>query len=259
MRLNHIDIAIKAAKAAGRIHLDHFRKKVSPREKSSSYDLVTAADIEAEKRAVSIIREYYPAHNFLCEEEKYKKTGSEYTWVIDPLDGTNNFAHGLPVFCVSLALLKKREVIAGVIYDPTRYEVFVAEKGRGAFMNGVRIRVSGSASLKRSILVTGFYYDRGEDMIGNLEWIKEFFFKGVTGIRRFGAAALDLAYVASGRVAGFWEYNLSPWDFAAGKLLVEEAGGRFTDKRGGRVDPFRNSFIVASNGKIHDEMLEVLK
>jgi myo-inositol-1(or 4)-monophosphatase len=257
--LDHLDVAIKAAKEAGSIHVRHFRSKIEPKEKTSSYDLVTAADLEAEKRIVSVIREKFPSHNFLCEESKYEKTDSEYTWVIDPLDGTNNFASGLPVFCVSIALLKNGGPVAAVIYDPSRYEVFTAVKGKGAYLNGARINASNADSLKKAILVTGFYYDRGENMIGNLEWIKSFFLKRVMGIRRFGAAALDLAYVAAGRVSGFWEFNLSPWDFAAGKLLIEEAGGLVTTREGGAVDPFKSSFVVASNGKIHKEILEVLK
>lgn len=257
--MDHLGVAIRAAKEAGSIHVRHFRSKVGHKEKTSSYDLVTAADLESEKKVVSVIRESFPDHNFLCEENRYEKTGSEYTWVIDPLDGTNNFASRLPVFCVSIALLKKEEPVLAVIYDPSRYEIFTAQKGQGAFLNGVKMGVSAADSLQKAILVTGFYYDRGEHMIGNLEWIKRFYLKHVMGIRRFGAAALDLAYVAAGRVSGFWEFNLSPWDFAAGKLLIEEAGGVVTTREGGPVPPFKSSFVVASNGKVHDQILEVLK
>ena len=145
------------------------------------------------------------------------------------------------------------------MYDPIRRELFSAEKGKGAFLNDSSIRVNSADSFEKSLLITGFYYDRGETMIETLGRIKEFFFKRILGLRRFGAAALDLCYVAAGRAAGFWEFELSPWDFAAGKLIIEEAGGRVTDKNGGMIDPFKKSYIVASNGKMHERMLELLK
>ncbi|MFH1479141.1 MAG: inositol monophosphatase family protein [Candidatus Omnitrophota bacterium] len=251
------DIAIRTAKKAGEIHKKYFRKDIRVRRKTKSYDLVTIVDVESEKAIVSLIKKYFPDHNILAEENIYKKTSSEYTWVIDPLDGTNNFSHGLPIFCVSIALAKNNDVILGVVYDPIKDELFYAEKNKGAYLNGIPIKVSSVDKLNRALLVTGFYYDRGKEMIEALEAIKRFFYQKIIGLRRFGAAALDLCYVACGRVTGFWEFKLSPWDFAAGKLIVEEAGGKVTNKYGKKLE-LKNSFIVASNSRIHRKMLKII-
>ncbi len=205
-----------------------------------------------------MIRKHFPQHNFLCEEKVYAKTTSEYTWIIDPLDGTNNYASGLPIFCASVALARRDKVIAAAIYDVMRDELFYAQKGKGAFLNGKRIRVNAVDDFRRSILITGFYYDRGKEMLRTLAAIKRFLLKHILGLRRLGAAALDLCYVASGRAAGFWEFELSPWDFAAGLLIIEEAGGKVTGSRGERVPLVKKHFIVASNGIIHSQMLEVI-
>lgn len=257
--ISYLDTAVRAARRAGGIHKKYFQKGFKVRTKSSSFDLLTVADTEAEKAVVSLIKSRFPEHNFLAEEYRYEKTGSEYTWIIDPLDGTNNFACGLPIFCASVALARKDKVIAGAIYDVTRDELFYAAKGKGAFLNAKPIRVNSAATLRQAMLITGFYYDRGREMAKSLETIKRFLFRRILGLRRLGAAALDLCYVASGRAAGFWEFELSPWDFAAGKLIVEEAGGRVTGKNGEQVPLDRKHFIVASNGKIHRQMLAVIK
>jgi len=255
--MEFIDFAVSAAKEAGKIHKKYFEKDTKTREKSSSFDLITIADTEAEKEISGLIKEEFPNHNILAEEGKYKKTKSLYSWIVDPLDGTNNFSFGIPLFCVSIALAKKGQVILGVVYDAMRDELFVAEKGKGAYLNGKKIKVSKAASLKKSLLITGFYYDRGKAMISNLEVIKIFFQKDIVGLRRLGAAALDLSYIACGRATGFWEFKLSPWDFAAGKLLIEEAGGKITDKEGNQLK-LENSYVVASNGKIHQEIIKVI-
>ncbi|MFC1621312.1 inositol monophosphatase family protein [Candidatus Omnitrophota bacterium] len=257
--MNYFNLAIKAAKKAGKIHKKYFGRKGGVKTKTSSFDLVTRADTEGEKAVVSLIKKYFPQHNFLAEEEKYAGTDSEYTWIIDPLDGTNNFACGLPIFCVSIALVKGNETILGVIYDVMRDELFYAEKGKGAFLNRKQIKVNAADSFEKALLITGFYYDRAESMIETLGNIKEFFFKRILGLRRFGAAALDLCNVACGRAAGFWEFELSPWDFAAGKLIVEEAGGKVTGRYGEAIDTRKKSYIVASNKKIHKDILGVLK
>ncbi len=254
----YLKAAIQAAKAAGIVHKKYFKKGVQIKTKTSSFDLVTVADIEAEKAVVSVLKGFFPGHNFVAEENKYENTGSEYTWVIDPLDGTSNFAYGLPIFCVSIALAKNKEVIAAVVYDSNRNELFSAGKNCGAFLNGKKISVSPVNGLTASLLITGFYYDRGNDMVENLEKIRQFLSYPIIGLRRLGAAALDLCYVASGRASGYWEYKLSPWDFAAGMLIVEEAGGKVTGRHGEPV-PLEKHFVVASNGKIHNAMLEVLK
>ncbi len=257
--MEFIDTAVRAAYAAGDIHRKYFQTELAIETKTSHFDRLTIADIEAEKKIVGLIKSTYPEHNILAEEAKYKKTDSEYTWIIDPLDGTNNFSCGLPIFCVSVALAKRDEVLVGVIYDPMRCELFSAQKGKGAFLNEKPIKVNNVNSLEGSLLITGFYYDRGEDMIDCLDKIKEFFLKKILGLRRLGAAALDLCYVACGRASGYWEFKLNPWDFAAGKLIVEEAGGRVTDIDNNDPNVYKPTYIIASNDKIHDFMLSVLR
>ncbi|RLC35400.1 MAG: inositol monophosphatase [Candidatus Nealsonbacteria bacterium] len=256
--MTYLKVAVKAAKKAGEIHKKYFNKGFKVKTKTSSFDLLTVADTESEKAIVSIIKKYFPEHNILAEEYKYEKTKSEYTWIIDPLDGTNNFASGLPIFCASVALARNDEVIAGVVYDVSRNELFYAQKNKGAFLNGKRIHVAGIKNLKRALLITGFYYSRGDEMIQTLNTIKRFFLKRIMGLRRLGAAALDLCYIACGRASGFWEFELSPWDFAAGKLLVEEAGGKVSGKNAEKVPLKKKYYIVASNGKIHRQMLETI-
>jgi len=251
--------AIEAAKLAGEIQRDYFSKGVEVKIKGGEHhNRVTIADLESEKAIVSLIKKHYPEHNILAEEGKYKTTDSEYKWVIDPLDGTNNFSRGISIFCVSIALAKNDEVILGVIYDVLKDELFTAEKGKGAFLNGKKITVSHNNKWSDCLLVTGFYYDRGQAMMKNLDIIRKFFLAGVLGIRRFGSAALDLCYVACGRLDGYWEFELNPWDFSAGKCILEEAGGKITDENGENL-PIGLSYIVASNEKIHHNMLKILK
>lgn len=256
--MDQVRVAIQAVLEAGRIHKKYFQGDCKTRSKGVSFDLVTVADTEAEAAAVALIRKQFPADNFLAEENTYPETGSAYTWIIDPLDGTNNFACGLPIFCASVAVAEGEEVIAGAVYDVTRNELFFAQKGRGAFLNNRRIRVNKARTLRQALLITGFYYDRGDKMIRTLETIKRFHFKQIIGIRRLGVAALDLCYVACGRAAGFWEFELSPWDFAAGKLIIEEAGGMVTGNNGEEPAVFKKHFIVASNKALHRKMLSVI-
>lgn len=254
-----IDKAIEAAKVAGEIQRNYFNKGVEVKIKGGEHhNRVTIADLESEEAIVSLIKKHYPEHNILAEEGEYKKTDSEYKWVIDPLDGTNNFSRGISIFCVSIALAKNEEVILGVIYDVLKDELFTAEKGKGAFLNGKKITVSHNNKWSDCLLVTGFYYDRGQAMMQNLDITRKFFLAGVLGIRRFGSAALDLCYVACGRLDGYWEFELNPWDFSAGKCILEEAGGKITDKNGENF-PIGPSYIVASNGKIHNNMLKILR
>lgn len=282
--MDYLELAIKAARLAGKIHKKYFQKQFTVKTKSSPFDLLTIADTEAEKAVTALIKKNFPEHNILAEENSYPKTESEYTWIIDPLDGTNNFASGFPIFCASVALSFKEEVIVGAVFDVTRNELFYAQKNKGAYLNskpnklgnimkpnklgnytnvvcrfiGKRIKVSPARALKESIIITGFYYNRGRKMVTALGAVKRFLLKGVLGVRRLGAAALDLCYVASGRAAGFWEFELSPWDFAAGKLIIEEAGGRVTGRRQEKIPLSKRYFIVASNGLIHKQMLDVI-
>lgn len=254
----YLETAIAAAKKAAKIHLEYFQKEKTVSFKSAHYDMVTKADIDSERAIISTIKEQFPDHNILAEENNYNRTESPYTWIIDPLDGTNNFVHGIPVFSVSIALAEKETIIMGVVYDPTRDELFHAQKGDKAMLNNKPIAVTQVETLSESILATGFYYNRGKEMERTLKNIKKFFLGGIIGIRRMGSAALDLCNVACGRLDGFWEHHLSPWDFAAGIHIVEQAGGKVTDHRNKRLK-IAPSYIVSSNGKIHDKMLEIVK
>jgi myo-inositol-1(or 4)-monophosphatase len=253
-----LEIAIQAAKRAGAIHLKYFDTDLEIKTKSAHFDLVTNADVESEDAIVSFIKERFPDHNVIAEEKKYATSGSPYMWIIDPLDGTSNFSHRIPIFAVSIALAFHGTVILGIVYDTMKNELFQAEKGKGAFKNGTPIRVSRTGRIEEAMLITGFYYDRNEKMLRALNDVKEFLMRGIVGIRRFGAAALDLASVACGRADGFWEFTLNPWDFAAGKLIVEEAGGMVTDNKGDSIG-IEPSYIVSSNGILHNVMLDVLR
>src|SRR5271168_5579307 len=240
------------AREAGALLMEHFHRRVAVEYKGDA-DLVTIADRQSETLIREFIRKHWPKHDVLGEEEGLQDTGSDYRWYVDPLDGTTNFAHGFPVFCVSMGLDYKGSRIAGVIYDPTRDELFAAEQGSGAYLNQERIHVSKTAKLAECLLGTGFpSHKRHQNP--NI-----FFYHQLTlhthGVRRAGSAALDLCCVACGRYDGFWEFNLNPWDTAAGVLIVEEAGGKITDFRGG---PFELSSreTVASNGLVHQALVD---
>jgi len=219
--------------------------------------LVTEMDLLAEKVIVSEIRKRYPDHSLLAEEKTDLRGDSPYRWVIDPLDGTTNYAHGYPVFSLSIALEKAGEVILGVVYDPTRDELFVGKKGKGARLNGRKIHVSSTPKLSECLLATGFPYDIRETAADNFDHFRNFALR-VHAVRRAGSAALDLCYVAAGRFDGFWEMKLGPWDLAAGSLMVREAGGKVTDFLGTPL-VLDGKYVLASNGKIHREMIQLLK
>ena len=247
-----------AALEAAEIHLNYFTKDTQVADKEVSHDKVTIADIEAEKLIIARIRERFPEHNLIGEEGSYGATESEYAWIIDPLDGTINYAKNLPHFCVSIGLVHQGKPAVGVVYDPMRKELFAASAGSGASLNGQTIRVSSTPDLTNSLLYTGFYYDRGKNMRKTLRQIEMFFKAGVIGVRRSGSAALDLCYVASGRGDGFWEHTLNIWDTAASMVILQEAGGRLTDWAG-RFPGIGKSSIAASNGTIHEKILSLLK
>jgi myo-inositol-1(or 4)-monophosphatase len=219
-------------------------------------NLVTEADHLSESLIVERIRREFPGHDILTEESPETANGSDFRWIIDPLDGTTNYAHGYPVFCVSIALEVKGVIMLGAVYNPMLDELFTAEKGAGAFLNGRRLTVSRTETLSRGLLATGFPYDIREDRNNNINYFKVMALSA-QAVRRAGSAALDLAYIASGRFDGFWELKLMPWDTAAGWLLVEEAGGVVTDLRG---DPYHlhSRNMLASNGLIHAEMARIL-
>ncbi len=242
------------AREAGSVLLSYFGKVEI--EYKGDVDLVTEADRSSEKLIVARIRKQWPAHDLMGEEGSSKETGSDFRWYIDPLDGTTNFAHGYPVFCVSIALEYKGERIAGVIYDPCRDEMFAAEKGGGSRLNGWPIHVSKTRRLAESLLATGFpSHKRHKNP--NIHFYHQVTLRS-HGVRRAGSAALDLCCVACGRYDAFWEFNLNPWDTAAGVLLLQEAGGNVTNFTGG---PFSlcSREVLASNSLVHDELLAEFK
>jgi myo-inositol-1(or 4)-monophosphatase len=252
---NHSDSFLPAmsaiAREAGALLMDYFHQHLKIEYKGDA-DLVTAADRASEVLIRQRIREQWPGHDVLGEEQGLSDQGSDYRWYVDPLDGTTNFAHGYPVFCVSLGLEHRGRRIAAVIYDPTRDELFSAEQGRGAALNGETMHVSKTATLRESLLATGFpSHKRHKNP--NI-----FFYHQITlhthGVRRAGSAALDLCNVACGRFDGFWEFNLNPWDTAAGVLIVEEAGGRVTRFDGSSFE-LNSRETLASNGLLHDALL----
>jgi myo-inositol-1(or 4)-monophosphatase len=256
----YLQTALRAAREAGAIHLSHLGGDLEIDHKTTDSDLVTLVDRASEARIREVILEAHPGHEILGEEEGLGADGTtgggRFRWVVDPLDGTVNYAHGFPFFCVSVALEIDGRAAVGVVYDPTRDETFVATRGGGATLNGRKISVSALETLGgRALLATGFPYDV-EGALHNLELLRRFFRFGMP-VRRPGAAALDLCYVACGRLDGFWENKLKPWDCAAGNLIIEEAGGRVSNGSGGPYRP-EDRPLVASNGRIHDAMLEVL-
>lgn len=248
-------VAIDVAREAGRILGEHYGRAKQVRFKGE-VDLVTEIDEQSETLIVERIRQHFPEHNILSEESgrtRSPETGSPYRWIIDPLDGTTNFAHGYPFFCVSIGLERDGETILGVVYAPTLDELFFAERGFGAFLNGRRLAVSSTDSLIRSLLVTGFNYDRDTARANLARW--EHFLIRSQAIRRDGSAALNLCCVAAGRFDGYWELGLKPWDCAAGILLIREAGGIVTDDSGA-PHTYDAGALVASNGRLHHELLE---
>lgn len=249
-------VAIEAARRAGAILQERARSGFHVEHKDV-VNLVTDADHQAEQAIVLSVQAHCPGHQILAEERGLSSPApTPFRWIIDPLDGTTNFAHGFPAYCVSIALEHDGRLLLGVVYDPTRQELFVAERGGGAWLNGQAIQVSPTVSLSESLLVTGFAYDIRESPENNLDHFGRFSLQA-QGVRRTGSAALDLCYVACGRFDGYWELKLSPWDMAAGAILVEEAGGRLADFRGQPLSIYGKD-LVASNRLIHDAMLKVL-
>jgi myo-inositol-1(or 4)-monophosphatase len=251
-------VAVEAARAAGQLLRGELTGSRRISYKGAPTNLVTEMDARAEALLVERLLATFPDDAILAEEGGATSGRSGRRWIIDPLDGTTNYAHGVPCFSVSVALHDQaRGVILGVVYDPNLDELFVAERGAGAWLGDVRLAVSTTAALDASLLTTGFPYDIRVRADNNLKEYAAFAVRS-HGVRRWGSAVIDLAYVAAGRFDGFWELRLMPWDVAAGMLLVEEAGGRVTDIEGAPLDLEAPS-LVASNGRIHDEILAVLK
>ncbi len=252
-----IQDVINISKQAGEIIREGFGKKFNIEYKTNEINLVTEIDKASEKLITDFVKNKYPTHSILAEESgEYKNKYSEYRWVIDPLDGTTNFAHGLPIFSVSIGVQKNGETFAGVVYDVIQDIVYSAEKGNGAYENSKKISVSKKEQLGHSLLVTGFPYNIAERP-KNIFELFESFTKTARGVRRLGSAALDLCYVAKGAMDGYWENSLHPWDFCAGKLILEEAGGIVTDFKGNDIDIFSKQ-ILCTNKLIHQQMMDLI-
>ena len=254
-----LNFAIQTAREAGHLVAERFGRSIRITNKSE-LDLVTESDLASERLIIDRIKTYYPRHAILAEESGASEPAdrerhSDWRWIIDPLDGTTNYAHGYPCFCVSIGLEFRGRMEIGVIYDPLRDDLFATERGDGVTLNGHRVHVSATRSLNSALLCTGFPYDVRE----RSEFARHFanFIMNAQAVRRDGSAALDLAYVACGRFDGFWEEGLHPWDVAAAVLMIEEAGGRVTHYDGSAFDIYGVP-ILASNGLIHDQMMKVL-
>jgi myo-inositol-1(or 4)-monophosphatase len=250
-----LSVASEAALMAGGILRDniHGMREITLK---GDINLVTEMDMRSEQAVVETLLASFPGHGIIAEEGTRVLNGSGFTWIIDPLDGTTNYAHGYPCFSVSIALEQEDEIVLGVVYDPMREELFTAQKEKGAFLNGKPIKVSGIDTLIKSLLATGFPYDRKLSEKNNLDHFHDLLMASQE-VRRDGSAALDLCSVASGRFDGFWELKLKPWDVAAGSLIVREAGGRISDFSGKKFS-IHDDEVLASNGKIHGLMVEIL-
>ena len=256
--MKELEILKKAALAGGGILAAKFGK-VTYKLKGRA-NLLTEADLAAQEKVIGIIRTAFPADGFLAEESPPEETPNRRLWIIDPLDGTTNYAHGFPVAAVSIGFAENGELKAGGVYDPFRRELFLARKGRGAFLNGRPLAVSGTPAISKALLVTGFGYDRAEKAEFYCGFFSEFM-KLSHDVRRMGAASLDFCWLAAGRTDGYWEFGLQTWDVAAGKLIVEEAGGRVTDFSGRPwpVNAAMGSQTLATNGRLHAGMLRLIK
>ena len=250
------DFAVNLARDAGNLLKEKFNSKHEVHYKGE-INLVTEADKMSEDLIIAAINSSFPDHGILSEESPAQNSSAKLRWIIDPLDGTTNYAHGYPVFCVSIALENEGVIVLGVIYDPLREDMFVAERGKGAYLNGKKLKVSPTATLSRSLLATGFPYDIRMSKDNNLNYFNLMAVEA-QAIRRAGAAALDIAYLAAGRFDGFWELKLMPWDVAAGCLMVEESGGVISDMSGGQWD-ISSPNVLVSNGLIHEQMISVFK
>ena len=252
----HLTIAIRAARNAGSLIIKHFDRADNLDVRAKGYnDLVSKVDREAEANIIDIIKRSYPDHGILAEESGIDGN-NEYQWIIDPLDGTTNYLHGLPHFAVSIALMHKGQPEQAVVYDPIRDELFKATQGQGSYLNNRRIRVSKQKGLKGALLGTGFPFKNHDRLDQYISIFREYFPKS-SGVRRAGSAALDLAYIASGRLDGFWEMGLQPWDMAAGILLIKEAGGIICDLNG-ENNYYESGDIMTGNPYVVDDMLEAI-
>jgi len=255
---NMLNLAIKAAQAASEIIMENFGK-IDRRDivEKGKNDFLTFVDETSEQKIIEMIRASYPNHAILAEESGLNKKQSEYEWIIDPLDGTKNYISGIPLFAISIALRIKGQIKLGVVLDPVRRDLFYAKKGEGAFLNDDKIQVSARSDMSECLIATGFPFKKKQFLPEYLACFNDIFFQS-SGARRMGAAAIDLAYIAAGKFDAFWEIGLSPWDIAAGSLLIEEAGGKLSDFWGNN-QYLQNGHIVASNGLIHDHLQKTIQ
>ncbi len=249
-------VLLETIRLGGAVIKSNFDADYKVYSKKTVNDLVTEIDKKAEDVIIGNIKKHYPSHQILSEEIGSMETNSEYKWIIDPIDGTVNFVHGIPICCVSIGVEKEGEIIMGAVYNPMLEELFVAEKGAGALLNNMPIKVSPKSEIESSCLVTGFPY-RWADVDKDPVKVFETFIRQGLPVRRLGSAAIDLCWVACGRFDGFWEYNLNPWDIAAGYLIIEEAGGKVTNFKGEPYSVYDKQ-TLATNGKIHEDMLRLI-
>ena len=249
-------VASQAVLAAGALQKERYGQDVAVEHKGE-IDLVTEVDRACERVILELLRSRFPDHDVVTEETDLARRGSRFVWYVDPLDGTTNFAHGYPFFCASVALTRDGELLAGAIFDPIKQELFSTERGAGAHLNGRRLEVSSASELLNSMLVTGFPYDLRSDVQNKLRLFNRFIGEA-RAIRRDGAAALDLCYLAAGRIDGFWEENLHLWDILAGTLLIQEAGGRVTRFDGAPLG-LRADEVLATNGRLHEPMMAIIR
>ncbi|MFO0893186.1 MAG: inositol monophosphatase family protein [Isosphaeraceae bacterium] len=269
MMSREFQVAEEAARVGGAIAAGHFQSGVAvftkegPAGKAASYNMVSEADLEAERAIVAVIRKSFPGHAVLGEElhggdgVSPDVLRSEHLWIVDPIDGTSNFVHGIPHFGVSVAYYRGGEPACGVMGNPVRDDWFTAVRGAGAYHNGRPARVTADRRLDQVLIGFGYYYDRGAMMEATLAAVSDLLRRNIHGVRRMGAATMDLSLVGLGSFGAFFEYELAPWDFAAGRLFVEEAGGKVTDGRGNPL-PLARTSLLASNGRLHDAVLEIV-
>jgi myo-inositol-1(or 4)-monophosphatase len=249
----YLETAVEIAREAGALLANYLERRPAF-ELKGEFDLVTEADRASEKLVVERLRTHYPSHAIVAEEGGGHESASEYRWFVDPLDGTTNFAHSFPMFNITMGLERAGEMIAGVVYDPIRQEMFTAERGSGAYLNNRRIRVSNARNVSDSLSSTGFPSRKRHHNV-NIHFYYQMAMAS-HGVRRTGSAAIDLAYVSCGRLDFFWEFGLKPWDMAAGTLLVQEAGGRVSDMRGASHSVTASDHLLADNGHLHDEVIQ---
>ena len=258
-----LTVARQAAAAAAKITTKYFANLstagIETKSKDDAYQgIVTQADVEAEQAIINAIKTDFPDHEFMAEEEFSEQISAEHLWIIDPIDGTINFAHGIPHYAISIAYYRDGVAQCGCILSPQTNDEFTTEKGRGAWHNGKVVRVNQHSVLQDTMLAVGFYYDRGSMMRATLNAIEELFRQNIHGVRRMGTAALDIVQVGLGRFGGYFEYQLSPWDFAAARLFLEEAGGKITTCDGDKL-PLEKTSVLATNSLLHDSMLEIVR